>query len=70
MVHKTEEEFAKCQSRAARSTLVRLKYRLAANRELYETEVEFEDGLDQAILAGEAKMLDAVAILRIVDEQA
>jgi hypothetical protein len=69
MPYKTESEFRKAQARAARGTLIRLKHRLAANEELWATEVEFEEKLDEAIQSGNAKMLDAAEVLRRVDEQ-
>lgn len=69
MAHKSETEFMKAQARSARSTLIRLKHRLAANEELYRTELAFEAGLDEAIQAGDGrKMLDAANVLGRVDE--
>ena len=67
MAHKSEIDFKKQQARTARSTLVRLKHRLAANEELYYTEEAFESELDEAIQSGGTKLLDAKKVFEVTD---
>lgn len=64
---KSEVDFAKQQARTERSTLIRLKHRLAANTELYYTEEEFEGHLDKVIGTGGVNLLDVQKVLEILD---
>lgn len=64
---KSEVDFKKQQARTTRSTLIRLKHRLAANEELYYTEEAFEHELDAVIESGGTKLLDAKKVLEVTD---